>query len=171
MQRALLLAAAVAIVALAAAAVLWSTRETPEAADGRRELEPASVSPADPPESTGETPRVRAPAVYVADKGRLSVTREALRDGPFLVLGLDLPDDARGEGPLPVKLVDARGRVLELAADPVDGAGSGLRLEIHPEWLRPGQYMIQVETAEAKPLSLRRYVLDVRAEADTANAE
>ena len=102
------------------------------------------------------------------DKGRLSVTREALRDGAVLALGLELPDEARGAGPRPVKLVDVTGRVLEIAGEPVDGAGTGLRLEIPPEWLEPGRYMIQVQTAEPRPLALRRYVLEVTTEEDAA---
>ena len=41
-------------------------------------------------------------------------------------------------------------------------SGSGLRLELEPEWLRPGRYMIQVTTAEKTPLHLRRYVIEVQ---------
>jgi hypothetical protein len=90
------------------------------------------------------------------------VTREALREGDVLALGLDLPDEMRGTGPRPLKVVDVKGRVLEGLAFPVDGAGSGLRLEIDPDWLRPSRYLIQVETAGPSPLAVRRYVLEVR---------
>jgi hypothetical protein len=117
--------------------------------------------PAAPPEAPAPTRGVRAPAERIADQGRLRVTREALREGDVLALGLALPDALRGDGPRPVKVVDVTGRVLEASALPVDGSGSGLRLEIDPEWLRPGRYMIQVETEGGAPLRLRRYVLEV----------
>lgn len=150
--------------------VFWATREAPEET-GHPGMTPstASMPSADEQAPASQAPRVRAPAVQMPDQGRLEVTREALRDGEVLALGLEMPDDLRGEGPRAVKLIDPAGRVLELVADPVDGAGTGLRLEIDPEWLEPGQYMIQVETADTTPLPLRRYVLEVTSEEGSAN--
>lgn len=107
-------------------------------------------------------PGARVPAQRIAEHGRLAVELSALRDGEVLALGLEMPDDARGRGVRPVKVVDVEGRVLETTAAAADGPGTGLRLEIDPDWLRPGRYMIQVETAEKQPLALRRYVLEVR---------
>jgi hypothetical protein len=103
----------------------------------------------------------RTPAQHIPESGRLSVTRAALRDGDDYAIGLELDDAARGTGPRPVKVVDVKGRVLETTARPLPGAGSGLRLEIQRSWLQPGQYLIQVKTAENKPLALRRYFLEV----------
>ena len=104
----------------------------------------------------------RAPAQRIEENGRLEVELDALREGAVLALGLAMPDVARGAGDRPVKVIDVEGRVLETTGAAVDGAGSGLRLEIDPEWLRPGRYLIEVATAEKKPLALRRYVLEVR---------
>jgi len=97
----------------------------------------------------------------MAENGRLSIERSALRDGEVMAIGLSMPDESRGDGPRPVKVVDVSGRLYETDAFAIDGAGSGLRLEIDPEWLVPGRYMIQVQTAEQRPLALRRYVLEV----------
>ena len=56
--------------------------------------------------------------------------------------------------------------MLEIEAQPVDGSGSGLRLELEPAWLTPGRYMIQMEIAAGQsPLGVRRYVLEVDASA------
>jgi len=154
--------AAGALVALAA--VLWATREggdEPDATAPATSSAAAPSAPSPPPAAAPEAPRVRRPSQRIADKGRLRIDREALRDGDVLALGLDLPDEARGHGPRPVKIVDVTGRVLDLEGLPVDGAGSGLRLEIDPEWLVPGRYLVQVGTQGSSPLAVRRYVLEV----------
>jgi hypothetical protein len=170
--------AIVGVAVVVVAVTLWSNREEDAGTSGRPlpadrlgESEHATPSPAAELAATSQQPRVRAPAVQMPDRGRLSVSREALRDGASLALGLQMPDDVRGQGPRPVKLVDVTGRVLELAGEPVDGAGTGVRLEIPPEWLEPGRYMIQVKTAESKPLAVRRYVLEVTTEEDAASEQ
>jgi len=102
----------------------------------------------------------RAPAQRITDQGRLSVSLEALREGDVYAVGLEMPDASRGEGLATVVVVDVAGRRLETTAAPVEGRDAGLRLEIAPDWLEPGRYMIQVETGEF-PLPIRRYVLEV----------
>jgi hypothetical protein len=104
---------------------------------------------------------VPAPAVRVPASGRLEIAAEALREGEVLALALSMPDEARGSGPRAVRVVDVAGRGLDVEAQPIEGAGSGIRIEIDPDWLTPGTYMIQVESAESGPLALRRYVLTV----------
>ena len=53
------------------------------------------------------------------------------------------------------------GRRIETHAAPIAGSGNGLRLELDPEWLTPGRYMIEVRTVEKSHFPLRRYVLEV----------
>jgi hypothetical protein len=160
--------AATGLVVLAVGLALWLSRGPGWGGQDRVEPSPDAVS--EVPDSSLDAPRraavpsaqgVRAPAHQIADRGRLRVTREDLREGDILAIGLVMPDYARGTDPLPLKVVDPSGRVLEGRGLPIDGAGTGLRLEIDPEWLVPGRYMIQVETAEKAPLALRRYVLEV----------
>ncbi len=112
--------------------------------------------------------RVKAPAQQIAENGRLRVTAAALREGDVLALGLAMPDVARGSDARAVKVADVSGRVIDVEGVAVDGAGSGLRIEIDPDWLEPGTYLIQVQTAEATPLPVRRYVLDVVRDAPAA---
>ncbi len=102
-----------------------------------------------------------APAQRIAEGGRLSVDAASLRDGEVLALGLALSDEARGSEPLPVRIVSVDGRRIETTAVPAEGDGSGLRLELDPEWLEPGRYLIEISTTEKIHLPLRRYVLEV----------
>jgi hypothetical protein len=109
----------------------------------------------------GELSSPRAPALRIAESGRISIDAASLPDGEVLALGLALADEARGSEPLSVRVVSIDGRRIETTAVPAAGSGSGLRLELETEWLRPGRYMIEVTTAEKIPLHLRRYVIEI----------
>ena len=166
-----------AVLVAAVGVAFWATRDMPDLPPAEALEKPAPAPDTRPPAGTRAAagpaaeapPVVRAPAVRIADQGRLQTTEEALREGDVLALGLELPDEARGEGARPVRIVDVTGRVLDLQAQPVAGPGTGLRLEIDPTWLRPGRYMIVVETDEKRPLATRRYVLEVGAEGSASN--
>jgi hypothetical protein len=168
----------VACVGIAVAIGVWFVvdpgREAPEA-ESRAEAglgapplgpgpQPAAATSAPPTDSSsdpvGSVP-LAAPAVRIAEGGRLSSDATSLRDGEVLALGLGLADEARGEEPLAVRIASVGGRRLETTAAPARGSGSGLRLEIDPEWLTPGRYMIEVTTAEESHFPIRRYVLEV----------
>jgi hypothetical protein len=113
------------LVLVLALGLWWALSRSPGHAGAPSGATPAASHAADPAASTprpdaAPPPRgVRAPAQRIADQGRLSVTREALREGDVLALGLELSDVLRGVGPRPVKVVDVRGRVLESVALPV----------------------------------------------------
>jgi hypothetical protein len=149
---------------LIGAVAFWLTR--PDDSAERREDPTAGEAAERQAEGLGvgestAIPGARAPARIIPDNGRLRVTREELREGDVLAIGLAMPDEARGEAPRRIKVADVSGRAMEGRGVAIDGAGNGLRLEVDPNWLRPGRYLIQVETAEQKPLALRRYVLEV----------
>jgi len=104
----------------------------------------------------------KTPATRIADRGRVRVRLDALREGDVLAVGLEMPDAARGEGALATRIVDTtRERILDVETLRIAGEGTGVRLEIDPEWLQPGAYLIQVRTADASHFPLRRYVLEV----------
>jgi hypothetical protein len=121
-------------------------------------------------DSEGSTPAsvVTAPKAPPADqrideRGRLSIDAASLPGGGVWTLGLGLPDEARGDEPLPIVIASVDdGRRLELATEAVVGKESGVRVAIDVEWLKPGRYMIQIKTAEKSVFPLRRYVLEVK---------
>jgi len=108
--------------------------------------------------------RAPAPRVGIEERGRLRVFPEELQEGEVLALGLALPDEVRGHEPVVARVIGLSGRVLDVEALPVEGTDAGLRLEIDPEWLEPGKYMVQVPTTEKQPMAVRRYVLEVQQE-------
>lgn len=102
------------------------------------------------------------PNVTVQSKGRTRVTLEQLREGGTLVLGLAMPDDARGEGGVSGTIVSVeREESRPLEGTPIAGADTGVRVQIDPDWMQPGLYMIQVKTHDGSHLPIRRYVLEV----------
>jgi hypothetical protein len=156
---------AVAVLGIGIGIGYWQARPpapAPAASDA-----PARAPAAPPPAAAPEAPAAPAagapaPVHRISDKGRISVALDDLREGDVYALGLDMPDEMRGQGDRPVKVIDVKGRVFETTSVAIAGAGGGVRIEIDPEWLAPGRYMIQVETAEKRPMALRRYVLEVR---------
>ena len=137
----------------------------PETSPPETAVDPAATSPVPAPIG------VPAPKVRIGAGGRLVTSAEALRDGEVLALGLSMPDVSRGSSPREVKIVGVDGRLLDLQAQPIEGAGKGVRIDVDPEWLQPGRYMIQVETADPGPLALRRYVLEISDPAGEAVAQ
>ncbi len=157
----------IALVAIAAIG-FWLVGQRDEALPGSATPEQsADATPSEPPgagapEPEPEPEAVKAPAVVIEDKGRLKVVLASLQEGEVAAVGLAMPDDARGDAPLETRVIDAtRERVIDLEAIPISGEGAGVRLEIDPEWLEPGQYLIQVRTAEKSHFPVRRYVLEV----------
>lgn len=122
-------------------------------------VDSGSRAPGNSPYDPLERP---VPDYQIEEGGRLSIDAQALREGAVVTLGLALADEARGDEPLSVRVVSVDGRVLDLSAAPTDAEGGGVQLAIEADWLRPGDYMIQIKTIEKTSFPLRRYVLEVR---------
>jgi len=150
----------VALAAIGVAIGVWLAMDrehrAPDAGSG------AAVAPSDDPGAPAPPPSsAPVPALRIAEGGRISIDAASLRDVEVLALRLALADEARGSEPLSVRVVSLDGRRIETTAAPAAGSGSGLRLELEPEWLRPGRYLIEVTTAERTHFPLRRYVIEV----------
>ena len=99
--------------------------------------------------------------IRIGKSGRLVLDTDSLpTEGP-LILALDLPDEARGNGERPIRIASVDGRKIETTTNPVAGAGTGVRLEIDSAFLSRGLYMIEIETVDNHPLRIRRYVLEL----------
>jgi hypothetical protein len=181
-------AGAIALVALGVAIGVWlaldSSRDLPEtggvplAASAPRAAEKESTTtmpgPGEPTSPPADLRPDFRPDFRIEEGGRLSLDAHSMPVSGVVRFGLALDREAVGAGqdPLPAVVVSADdGRRLELAAIPVAGSQSGVRLDLDAAWLEPGQYMIQLRTAEKVALPLRRYVIEVHAPpaAETAN--
>lgn len=115
----------------------------------------AAVAPPAPRE-------LREPAHRIAESERLTLEADTLPVEGALALALDLPDEARGDSPRDARVLGPDGEQLRTTATSLPGAGRGVRIEIDSSWLRPGRYLIEVETTEKTHFPLRRYVLEIR---------
>jgi len=106
-------------------------------------------------------PGVRRPAHMVEPGRKLRVAGANLTAGESLELGLSLPVRHEGEEPLWARIV-AQGRdPYETEGVLAGGDGTFARLDVPPEWLVPGTYLIELKVREQTPLPLRRYVLEI----------
>jgi len=79
-----------------------------------------------------------------------------------LVVHLMLPEPPDGNDPHAVRVLAPDGRQLETRAPVLGGDRRGVALELDPDWLRPGRYLVELETTEKTHFPLRRYVVEVR---------
>ena len=152
----------VALAALAAfaAGALVALNETSTASGPESPaLQSAAEAASAPPPAVAA---LEAADYRIEANGRLTIEASALPAEGSLSLALALPDDARDAEPRPVRIVAGDGRQIETRAFDLAGSGSGVQLAIDATWLAPGRYLIEVKTAERKPLPLRRYVLEVK---------
>jgi hypothetical protein len=169
-------AGAIALVAFGVAIGVWlaldSSRDLPEtggaplAASAPRAAEKESTTTMPGPGEPTSSPADLRPDFRIEEGGRLSLDAHSMPVSGVVRFGLALDREALGAGqdPLPAVVVSAGdGRRLELAAIPVAGSQSGVRLDLDAAWLEPGLYMIQLRTAEKVALPLRRYVIEVHA--------
>ena len=149
--------AGLAAIAIAAWLIPGATPEAPEV------LAAATPPAAIPvPARPAAVPVVEIPVPRIAAGGRLTLDATALPDAGSLTLNLELSDEARGSATQTVRVISVDGRRMDTTASSLPGAGSGVRLEIASGFLSPGRYMIEIDTEDAHPLQIRRYVLEIR---------
>jgi len=103
-----------------------------------------------------------AERMRIVEGGRLALDLDDYSHHTPLQFALDLSDAARGDTDRQVTVVSEHGARIDAVARALPGAGSGVLLEIDPNALRSGRYMIQIDTVETShPLRIRRYVLEV----------
>ena len=133
----------------------------PELPAAQAAPEPSATPTA--PEATPELPLEASAASYrIAERGRIAISSATFEPGVPVALDLDLPDEVRGADARPVRIAAVDGRQLRTTASLLAEPGSGVRLELEPDWLVPGRYLIEVTTAEKVHFPMRRYVLEVR---------
>jgi hypothetical protein len=120
----------------------------------------ATTERADPP----EVPTTSAGGefhVHYRDSPRLEMRVDALPERGPVIAAIELPAESRAEAEQRVRVVAMDGRRLDLLATPLPESAGGIRIEIDPGFLKPGVYMIEVETADLHPLAFRRFFLEL----------
>ncbi|MCP4005854.1 MAG: hypothetical protein GY725_16810 [bacterium] len=98
----------------------------------------------------------------LAPHGR--VTLEAARipvDQAFAVV-LELNEASPDTEPLETLILAEDGRKIETTSKVNETDRKTVRLDVAPDFLVPGRYMVQIRTKEADPFPLIRYVIIVR---------
>ncbi|MDP6977890.1 MAG: hypothetical protein QF570_04710 [Myxococcota bacterium] len=95
-------------------------------------------------------------------EGRLTIDEDALPSRGSLRLIVPMPDEAIGETPRPVRIASTDGRSIETTGRRSAGPDNEIEFSIDLHWLRAGQYLVEIQTAERAPLPMRRFVLEVR---------
>jgi len=128
--------------------------------------EMTNASPPPPSMAAGAAPALKPVTIVqskfaIAEHGRLKIDADSLPESGDVTVALAMPNDVRGTGPMQVQIVGVDGRKIEIEANPLPGQDAGLELSVDVDWLKPGQYMVQVRTKEKTPLALRRFVIEV----------
>ena len=73
-----------------------------------------------------------------------------------------IPVPSTDSEPRPVRLIASDSRTLKVWAPMVGAERMHATFEVHPGWLEPGRYIVEVKTTERTHFPLRRYVFNVR---------
>ena len=113
------------------------------------------------PASTQLPAAAPAQALSVESGGTLELAMASLPSTP-LAVDLMFPEPSTASAPLPVRIVAHDGRLLEMQARVSGDTRRRARIEIPPDWLSPGRYIVELKTTERSHFPLRRYALEVR---------
>ena len=148
----------------ALALLIWprSPGESPEGPPAFREAPAAGDASR---RATAEGPQRRADHALASGE-TLQIAVSELPAGRPLVLQLALAEPSRGPEPRPVRILATDGRMLHARGPLAEPDRMSTRVEIDPEWLTPGRYIVEVKTTERSHFPLRRYALEVSKEGD-----
>jgi hypothetical protein len=147
--------AAGVVLAMAAGSALWIADREPaptrEAAAAEQAIAPAPVI------ATASSPSQPLPP-----SGTLELERAAFSASEPVRVSLGLAEPSADESPRPVRLISQPDhRILEIEG--ALGAGrTAATIEVDPDYLQPGSYLVEVKTTERSHFPLRRYVIVVR---------
>jgi len=120
--------------------------------------DPAALAAPEPPPPSATA----ASSQPVAPSGTLVLERASFpASGPVRV-SFELPEMSADAEPRPVRLVSQPDhRILELSGA-LDSGRTTAAIEVDPDYLQPGTYLVEVKTTEHGAFPLRRYLIEVR---------
>jgi hypothetical protein len=156
---------ALAGAAAAAAILFWIgpfSRPEPREAGAGAEMR---VDPVPEPEPATPPPSPSAgsarKALSIDSGATLEIEAQALPTSGPLAVELLFPEPSTATA-LPVRILSEDGRILHLQAGIPEQDARRASVEIPPDWLSPGRYVVELKTTERTHLPLRRYALEVR---------
>jgi len=115
---------------------------------------PDAAAPVDSP-TTGAPPMAKA-------GGTLELDRASFPSSGPVRVALELPVAPADAEPRPVQVFsEGDNRVFDTQGR-LDSERSAATIDLDPNFLRPGSYLVQMKTAEPGVMPLRRYVIVVR---------
>lgn len=106
--------------------------------------------------------RSTLPAAPIPPFGQITLDRRDFPGSHPIRVSLALAEPSADANPVPAQVFSmADRRKLEMGAR-LDEARTIASIEIEPDWLQPGTYLVQLRTTERTVLPLRRYVIVVR---------
>jgi hypothetical protein len=129
---------------------------------GEPEPGPAVPAPAAVPSDRPAPVTSTAPGSPLAPFGTLELARAELTPGAPVRVHLALAEPSADANPLPAALLSMSDKRVLTTEAQLDEQRLVATIEIDAAWLRPDQYLVQLQTTERSPLPLRRYVLVVR---------
>ena len=121
-----------------------------------RKVAPAPPAPrAEAPASPDANPRVEPSRSIELDRSKFPASG-SVRVSLGLV-GLSADDRAR-----PVRVISQPDHRIVETSGALDSERTAATIELAPEYLQPGTYLVEMKTTERGPLALRRYYLVVR---------
>lgn len=108
------------------------------------------------------TTTITSPSEPLAPFATLALSREKFPAAGPVSLNLRLPEPSTDAEPRPVTVLSIQDQRVYTTQGRLDEGRNVATIEVPADFLRPGNYLVQLKTTERTAFPLRRYVVEVR---------